>query len=83
VQEVEYRPYYKYYAKVTKAYKPRTNEDVRLFAPSSPLISSCLPACRLTGVTTQLELVEGEMIVITGTAKGTLFMGESRVRGLT
>ncbi|ELR20589.1 RhoGAP domain containing protein [Acanthamoeba castellanii str. Neff] len=52
LKEVEYRPYYKYYAKVTKAYKPRTNED--------------------------LELVEGDMIVITGTAKGTLFMGESR-----
>jgi hypothetical protein len=77
VQEVEYRPYYKYYAKVTKAYKPRTNEDVRLFTPS-PLMS-CLPSHRAQ----QLELVEGDMIVITGTAKGTLFMGESRVRALT
>jgi hypothetical protein len=28
LQEVEYKPYYKYYAKVTKAYTPRTNDDV-------------------------------------------------------
>lgn len=30
LQDVEYKPYYKCYAKVTKAYKPRTNEDVCL-----------------------------------------------------
>jgi len=51
LKDVEYKPYYKCYAKVIKAYNPRTEKD--------------------------LELVEGDIVIITGNLKGTLFMGET------
>lgn len=72
-QDLEYKPYYKSYAKVVKAHKPRNQEEVR--HPCS--VPFHVAHTQLT--LHQLELTEGETVIITGSAKGTLYMGEAKV----